>query len=203
MRLCYNAASYLNISANAYMNTEFFNATGIYDPDYSNFTRNTSVSAFSYFFGMSQGQYANYLVHSCQVTLVFTPVTQATNNVCVSVTDYLGVGSDYVSSSSATATQISQRKSSTLFTMSNSGLNGDPKTVSFTVYPWQAIGVTRQQYLTDRTFWGGHNANPSNTGAFVALSISDAQENGTNVTSSINYTIEMSFDVEMFGLSYV
>lgn len=201
--LCYDAAGYLNLSANAYMMTEFFNVTGIYDPDYSNFTRNTSVGAFSYFMGLSQGQYANYLVHSCRVRIVFTPVTTATMNLCVSTTDYLGVGSDYVSSSTGTATQVSQRKMSKLLTMSNTTDNGDPQTVEFIVYPWQVLGVTRSQYLTDRTFWGGYAANPINTGAFVALSISDALENGTNSSESVQYTVQLSFDVEVFGLSYV
>lgn len=202
-RLTYNAAGYLNLAANAYMTTEFFNATGPYDPDYSNFTRNSSAAAWTYFFGTGIGQYVNYLVHSCHIKLVFSAVTQATTNICVSLTDYLGVGSDYVSSSSGTATQVSQRKHSYLFVMANSNNNADLKQVEFDVWPWQVLGVTRTQYMTDRTFWGGYAANPGSVGAFLAISMSDALETGTNSTESVSYTIEMSFDLEMFGVAYV
>lgn len=203
LRLTYNAAGYLNLAANAYMTTEFFNTTGPYDPDYSNYTRNTSAANWSYYFGTGPGQYVNYLVHSCHVKLTFSAVTQATSNICVSLTDYLGVGSDYASSSTGTATQISQRKESKLFVMANSNLNAPLRVIEFDVFPWQVLGVTRAQYLTDRTFWGGYAANPVNVGAFLALSMSDALETGTNSTESVSYTIEMSFDLEMFGVQYV
>lgn len=201
-RLTYNAAGYLNLAANSYMSTEFFNVTGPYDPDYSNYTRNSSAYGWTYFFGTAIGQYANYLVHAAHVKLVFSSVTQATTNVCVSTTDYLGVGSDYASSATSTATQVSQRKMSTLFVMDNTNNSARAHTVEFDVFPWQVIGVSRAQYMTDRTFWGGSGANPANTGAFVALSMSDALENGTNSSESIQYTIEISFDLEMFGVAY-
>lgn len=198
----YSAAGYANVGANTYSSTQFFNLTGPYDPDYSNFTRNSSAEGFPFYMGTSNGQYVSGRVVHTSVKILFTPVTQANVNICVSLCDYLGVGSDYNTGATVTASQIAQRKKSRLVTMSNTGLCAQPIAFAFEVDPWVVMGISKTQWMSNPEYYFGLGGNPTNTGAFLAITLSDALETAVNISESVDYTIQLVFEVELLGLQY-
>lgn len=198
----YMAAGYANVGANTYSSTQFFNLTGPFDPDYSNYTRNASAEGFPFYMGTSNGQYVSGRVLRTRVQLLFTPVTQANINICVSLCDYLGVGSDYNTGATVTASQIAQRKKSRLVTMANTGLCAQPIAMEFICQPWEVMGISKKQWMSNPEYYFGFGANPTNTGAFLAITLSDALETAVNISESVDYTIQLEFEVELLGLQY-
>lgn len=185
----YNATGYVTQAGATASNTVFFRLNSIFDPDYSNVTRNAVASGYT----MLSAIYQKYCVNAVAVSV--TAVNTTSFSTAVVLTP-----ADDISATNYTTTfytgQYAARNGARLTTLSPS--TGSRSMGRLTAYYKcnQVLGQNRANYVQNATTSFG--ANPS-TLAYLAVSIGTLYDGALNA-GNISFTIRMRFYVTVMDV---
>lgn len=158
--------------------TWFLNLASLYDPNYqatNTAFSNTSTNGYTEFFGLSPMQYRKFRLDYVDVQLKVLNTTSGTVGMLVVSASNVGTA-DYPN------TQFIQNIASRRGAISQSlEYFGDSnyKTLKFRIYPWEVMGMTKQQYYSSDQTLTAYNVSGAQS-PWLAFSLADgAQPDGS------------------------
>lgn len=170
-----------------------FRADSIYDPDYSNLGKNKAVQGWA----LANQLYKSYKVFGIKVSCKVYNTSTAPIVFTLGAGDSDSWASDYATSKKIT--DIKSRKGIKSIVIGPAGSSADMKTISYTLRPCDAIGVTKNTWADDASFGALMGYNPSNTLSrqpYVILCVGRYDDGLTSVGVQIELSI--SYVVRLF-----
>lgn len=126
--------------------SQAFRMDNIFDPDVPNVTKNKSVN----FYSQLASLYSNYLVTRCDVLLTAINPSSHPSIVYLNGADSNVWTTDY--STSRIGSDIISRSGVKYRTLTPSGGSRDTAVIKYSFKPWQIIGATKKQWMSDLSF---------------------------------------------------
>jgi len=182
--LDYNASGFVTQSALTNSNTAFFRMNSIYDPDYTNNTRNGLPSGYTTLTGI----YQKYCVRACTVTFKLTNTGSfATKVILIPASDISATNF----STTVYPGQYATRNGAKSVDLTPATGSRSMATLKGYYKMHQVFGKTAAQYVSDTTTAFG--SNPSNV-AYLGIAIGTAYDGAQNA-GNVSYTVNIRFHV--------
>ncbi len=186
-KFIYDCTFPLAVAANTRCATQFFNCSDIFDPDFTNNSRNDSVAYFTTFMGATSGLYRQFLVHSCKVECEFYNATVSTQaNIVISLSS-LGT-SDY---NIIWPSEMNQRSMSNMIVVRNTG--GRTVKKVFYVKNHDVLHKSKKNLEINEN-GGTYNASPpAGSNAYIGFTVGNALETVTQAAITCQCIMRMTF----------